>query len=131
MLYASNLNRASFGIAVNEIQRSLGDVPNDAEAAYDMQYTPVRQGWYVGYPVTGGGYQSRNSCSNLGADAAATSSQSTAETALAQLAKHQRFQAAMQVIGTMSILAVASVAVAKAISESRSKSTLGRRRRRK
>lgn len=128
MLFASNPHRASFGIAVNEIQRSLGDVPNDAEAAYDLQYTPVRQSWYVGYPVTGGGYQSRNNC-NLGADA---TSQSTAEMALAQLAKHQRFQAALQVIGTVSILAVATVAVAKAISESKSKSTVfGRRRSRR
>lgn len=28
--------------------RMLGDVPNDFEASVDLQYTPVRQGWYVG-----------------------------------------------------------------------------------
>lgn len=46
---------SGLGLATNEIQRSLnglGDVPNDFEAAVDLQYTPVRQGWYYGYPVT-------------------------------------------------------------------------------
>lgn len=47
--------RNGLGFATNEIQRSLnglGDVPNDFEAAVDLQYTPVRQGWYYGYPIT-------------------------------------------------------------------------------
>ena len=42
----------------NEAQRSLtgfGEIPNDFDAVVDLQtYTPVRQGWYVGIPVTGG-----------------------------------------------------------------------------
>jgi hypothetical protein len=53
----SSGSSGALGLATNEIQRSLngamlGDVPNDFEAAVDLQYTPVRQGWYYGYPVT-------------------------------------------------------------------------------
>lgn len=36
------------GYIVNEAQRSLNDVPNDFEAARDLCYTPVRQGWVYG-----------------------------------------------------------------------------------
>lgn len=42
------------GLATNEIQRSLnglGDTPNDFEAAWNLQYTPVREGWYYGQPI--------------------------------------------------------------------------------
>lgn len=50
---------AGLGIPSNEMQRSLtglGDIPNDFEAYTDLQYYPVRQGWYYGYPIDGRGY---------------------------------------------------------------------------
>lgn len=109
--------RNGLGIAVNEMQRSingagLGDVPNDFEAAIDLQYTPVRQGWYYGYPSTGGGYASVQRCSRGGFADATTD---TELTAVQTLAKAQKAQALLQIVSTISIAVIASLAVARAI----------------
>jgi hypothetical protein len=117
------------GIAVNEMQRSingavlggpsrhvrrrrsLGDVPNDFEAAIDLQYTPVRQGWYYGYPSTGGGYESVPRCPNgLGDD---TTTQEL--TAIQLLARAQKAQAIMQIVSTASIAILATLAIMRAV----------------
>jgi hypothetical protein len=82
--------------------QALGDVPNDFEASVDLQYIPVRQGWYYGTPVDGRGYPG----SGLG-DAASDSVQ--------QLAKATKFQTILQVISTLSIATMAGLAIARAI----------------
>jgi hypothetical protein len=116
------------GIAVNEIQRSLGDVPNDAEAAYDLQYTPVRQGWYVGYPVTGGGYESSNRCSNGFGEGAAPSTPMPVEV---PPTKREKLAIGLQMAGTLAVVTVATVAVVRAFTDSKHRGTaFGRRRRR-
>jgi len=117
--------RNGLGIAVNEMQRSingagLGDIPNDFEAAIDLQYTPVRQGWYYGYPSTGGGYASVQRCPNsCGRGGLADATTDSELTAVQTLAKAQKAQAIMQVISTISISIIASLAIARAIHVSR------------
>lgn len=95
------------GIAVNEMQRSvgLGDVPNDFEAASDLQYTPVRQGWYYGFPINGGRYPRE-----FGDTATPSSTQD-----LTQVAKYQRASTILQAIATLSIATIASITVARVI----------------
>lgn len=83
----------------------FGDVPNDFEASVDLQYIPVRQGWYYGTPVDGRSYPDARR--NLG-DAAS-------EAALQQLAKTERLQTILQVISTMSIATMATLAIVRAI----------------
>ena len=117
------------GIAVNEMQRSingalggpsrhvrrrrsLGDVPNDFEAAIDLQYTPVRQGWYYGYPSTGGGYESVPRCPNGLGDDTTTAQELTA---VQLLAKAQKAQAIMQIVSTASIAILATLAIMRAV----------------
>jgi hypothetical protein len=92
----------------NDARGQFGDVPNDFEASVDLQYIPVRQGWYYGRPVDGRGYPDVRG--GLGADAPAT-----AEEALKQLAKTERLQAILQVISTLSIATVATLALVRAI----------------
>lgn len=87
--------RNGLGFPVNEIQRSLnglGDVPNDFEAAVDLQYTPVRQGWYYGYPIT-------NPSAGLGQPTTVAPGATTAG------------QTFMQVVSTASIAIMASLAL--------------------
>jgi hypothetical protein len=136
MLVAS---RNGLGIAVNEMQRSinglghapagnntiipygrwqpfdpgaitrgyagLGDVPNDFEASVDLQYIPVRQGWYYGNPVNGGSYPTMQPARSALGDAATD----------AESLKLERTQTILQVISTISIAAVATLAVIGAI----------------
>lgn len=87
----------------------FGDVPNDFEASVDLQYIPVRQGWYYGQPVNGGTYPDANLPlrNGLGDD--------TSERALQTLAKTERLQTILQVVSTLSIATVATLAVIKAI----------------
>ena len=104
--------RSHLGLPVNEIQRSLnglGDLPNDFEAAVDLQYTPVRQGWYYGYPVTGGGYASVPRCG-----ARAGLGEATPEAAAA-LVRVEKLQTVLQVVSTLAITTIASLAVMRAI----------------
>jgi hypothetical protein len=140
MLVAS---RNGLGIAVNEMQRSingmgghalagnntiipyghwqpfdpgaitrgyagLGDVPNDFEASVDLQYIPVRQGWYYGNPIDGRSYPTMQSMPSRGGlgDAAVD----------AETLKLERTQTILQIISTVSIAAVATLAVIRAIS---------------
>jgi hypothetical protein len=137
MLVAS---RNGFGIAVNEMQRSinglghapgggriipyghwqpfdpgaitrgyagLGDVPNDFEASVDLQYIPVRQGWYYGNPIDGRSYPTMQPMPSRGGFGdAATDAESL---------KLERTQTILQVISTVSIAAVATLAVIGAI----------------
>jgi len=91
--------RRGLGLATNEIQRSLNgaglsDVPNDFEAAVDLQYTPVRQGWYYGYPVT-------NPTSSAGLGQPGTIAPAATTTG----------QLVMQVLSTASITIMASLAL--------------------
>lgn len=95
----------------------LGDVPNDFEASVDLQYIPVRQGWYYGQPVNGRGYPDanlplRNGLGRHFGDA-------TSEAALQQLAKTERLQTILQVVSTLSIATVATLAVIKAVRSAR------------
>lgn len=86
----------------------FGDVPNDFEASVDLQYIPVRQGWYYGQPVDGRGYPDAGlPRRNLG--------DATSEQALQQLAKTEKLQTILQVVSTLSIATVATLAVIKAI----------------
>jgi len=96
----------------------FGDVPNDFEASVDLQYIPVRQGWYYGQPVNGGSYPDanlplRNGLGRHMGDA-------TSEAALQQLAKTERLQTILQVVSTLSIATVATLAVIKAVRSIRS-----------
>jgi len=98
--------------------RGFGDVPNDFEASVDLQYIPMRQGWYYGQPVNGGGYPDanlplRNGLGRHMGDA-------TSEQALQQLAKTERLQTILQVVSTLSIATVATLAVIKAVRSTRS-----------
>jgi hypothetical protein len=91
----------------------FGDVPNDFEASVDLQYIPVRQGWYYGQSVNGGTYPDanlplRNGLGRHMGDA-------TSEEALKQLAKSEKLQTILQVVSTLSIATVATLAVIKAI----------------
>ena len=130
----------SFGITVNEVQRSLngandftsqiipydmympypantlpavpplqpqilggfGDVPNDFEAGYDLQYTPVREGWYYGSQL-GGALGHMNNYS----------AQDTEQ--LKRLVKFQRRQTFLQMISAMSVATVALITAYKFI----------------
>jgi len=88
----------------------LGDIPNDFEASTDLQYIPVRQAWYYGYPVDGSGYPQPQ---QFGADAPI----STADAAeLQRIAKLERTQTILQVISTVSIATIATLTIFKAIS---------------
>jgi len=112
----------------DQISRGLGDVPNDFEASVDLQYIPVRQGWYYGYPVDGSGYpDARNGLGQAGgrrrrgqlAQAAAVTSGDPA--ALATLAKMEGIQTFLQVISTLSIATVATLAVVRAVRSRKSR----------
>jgi hypothetical protein len=87
----------------------FGDVPNDFEASVDLQYIPVRQGWYYGHPVDGSGYPDAGLPRKNGFGDA------TAEAAVKSLARSERLQTILQVISTLSIATVATLAVVKAI----------------
>jgi len=90
----------------------LADVPNDFESSVDLQYIPVRQGWYYGHPVDGSGYPDAGlPRRNLG--------DSTSEQALQQLAKTERLQTILQVISTLSVATLATLAVLRAIQSRR------------
>lgn len=102
----TNLGRRSLG------RRSLGDVPNDFEASVDLQYIPVRQGWYYGKPVDGRGYPDVRGGFGQAAAAAAASGN---DEALKQLAKAEKIQTILQVISTLSIATIASLAIGRAI----------------
>lgn len=97
-------------------QKSLGDVPNDFEASVDLQYIPVRQGWYYGNPVDGSGYPDARY--GLGADVAPAPVPSSVD-ALAQLAKAERTQTIFQIISTVSIATLATLAIIRAIRTAR------------
>jgi hypothetical protein len=88
----------------------FGDVPNDFEASVDLQYIPVRQGWYYGNPVDGGSYPKMQSMPSRGGFGDAT-----AEEAVKSLAKSERLQTILQVISTLSVAAVATLAVIRAV----------------
>lgn len=101
----------------------LGDVPNDFEASVDLQYIPVRQGWYYGYPVNGSGYPDgglgrastsveRRLCRRQFGQAAAAAGDPAA---LASLAKMEKIQTVLQVVSTLSIATVATLALVKAV----------------
>jgi hypothetical protein len=85
----------------------FGDVPNDFEASVDLQYIPVRQGWYYGAPIDGRGYPDASRQKSLG--------DATADVALQQLARAEKFQAVLQVISTASIAVLATLAVMRAV----------------
>ena len=128
MLLASRTS--GLGIYVNEMQRSinglghgpsgiipygrwsayhpggLGDVPNDFEASRDLQYIPVRQGWYYGYPIDGRGYPDVRR--GLGEN-------DRSAIALQQLTKYERTQTVLQAISTFSIATIAVLTVARAV----------------
>jgi hypothetical protein len=90
------------------ITRGFGDVPNDFEASVDLQYIPVRQGWYYGQPVNGGSYPDAGLPRRGFGDA-------TSEAALQQLAKTEKLQTILQVVSTLSIATVATLAILRAI----------------
>jgi len=103
----------------------LGDVPNDFEASVDLQYIPVRQGWYYGYPVDGSGYPDgglgrtttsveRRLRRRQFGQAAATAAAAD-PVALASLAKMEKIQTVLQVVSTLSIATVATFALVKAV----------------
>ncbi len=104
-------------LALSHRRRNLGDVPNDFEASVDLQYIPVRQGWYYGKPVDGRGYPDVRS--GLGQAAAAAVASGNDET-LKQLAKAEKIQTILQVISTLSIATIASLAIGRAIRTARS-----------
>jgi len=88
----------------------LGDIPNDFEASTDLQYIPVRQAWYYGYPVNGGGYPQPR---QFGADAPISTADASE---LQRIAKLERTQTILQVISTVSIATIATLTIVKAIS---------------
>lgn len=95
------------------IARGFGDVPNDFEASVDLQYIPVRQGWYYGTPVDGRGYPDAKQ--GLGRVRANGLGDASSEAALRQLAKTERLQTILQVISTASIATMATLAIIRAI----------------
>lgn len=98
------------------IARGLGDVPNDFEASVDLQYIPVRQAWYYGTPVDGRGYPDAGlPRSGLGAVRRRALGDAASEAALKQLAKTERLQTVLQVVSTLSIATMATLAIARAI----------------
>lgn len=115
------------------IARGLGDVPNDFEASVDLQYIPVRQAWYYGYPVNGSGYPDarlpkRNGLGvAMDVDARGRArwrrynglGDATSDAALQQLAKVEKLQTVLQVVSTLSIATVATLAVIRAIRSAR------------
>ncbi len=123
------MSQRGLGIAVNEMQRSLngagryrrrqlGDVPNDFEASVDLQYIPVRQGWYYGYPAQNWTPSTVSPTVQYGLGGLRDDTQTSPEkTAIEQLAAGQRMTAVLQVVSTLSIAIIASLAIAKAIKE--------------
>lgn len=112
--------RTGLGIYVNEAQRSingLGDVPNDFEAGVDLCYTPVRQGWYYGVPVRTEGRGLGQGSGTTAAAAAAVSANDQA--ALKGLVRLQRMQTFLQVMATLSITTLATLAVVQGIKDRR------------
>jgi hypothetical protein len=99
-------------IAHKRRRRGLGDVPNDFEASVDLQYIPVRQGWYYGHPVDGSGYPDARGGLGQGVTV-------TTDDVIAQLAKSERTQTIFQVISTISIATLATLAVIRAIKTAR------------
>ena len=95
-------------------RRQFGDVPNDFEASVDLQYIPVRQGWYYGRPVDGRGYPDAR-----GGFGQAAATPATPDDALAQLAKAERTQTIFQIISTVSIATLATLAIVRAIRAAR------------
>jgi hypothetical protein len=121
--------------------RGLGDVPNDAEAAIDLQYTPVREGWFYGVPVQGFPNSQRDSdptvlvgnaaLAALGDPTAALVAQSNGDAlSMRRLVRAQRAQTALQVVSTLSIATLAGLAIAKAVFVSREKKAMSGWRRR-
>jgi hypothetical protein len=93
--------------AITRGYAGLGDVPNDFEASVDLQYIPVRQGWYYGNPIDGRSYPTMQPMPSRGGlgDAATD----------AETLKLERTQTILQIISTVSIAAVATLAVIRAI----------------
>lgn len=89
----------------------LGDVPNDFEASVDLQYIPVRQGWYYGQPVDGRGYPDVRS--GFGQVTPTPTPSTPAD--LDRLAKIERTQTIFQAISTVSIATIAALTIAKAV----------------
>lgn len=87
--------------------RGFGDIPNDFEASVDLQYIPVRQGWYYGQPIDGRGYPD----GGLG--------EATTTTDLEKVAKLQRTQTILQAVSTISIATIATITIVRTISELR------------
>jgi len=115
MLAATYTN--GLGIIVNEMQRSLsglGDVPNDFEAGVDLCYTPVRQGWYYGCPITGVGRET-----GLGQDAATAAAIAATtpggQEALKSVVRAQRMQVTLQVFSTLAVATLAGLGVWQAL----------------
>jgi hypothetical protein len=115
---------------VPQLHRALGDAPDDFEAAVDLQYTPVRQGWFYGQPVGGypGGvnygrgapevFVGASAIANLGGNAAAAIAHAGGdEASLRKLVRSQHIQTTLQAVSTFSLAAVAGLAIAKSISE--------------
>jgi len=94
-------------------RRSLGDVPNDFEASVDLQYIPVRQGWYYGQPVDGRGYPDARS--GFGQVTPTTPTTPTVPADLDRIAKIERTQMIFQAISTISIATIAALTIAKAV----------------
>jgi hypothetical protein len=90
----------------------FGDVPNDFEASVDLQYIPVRQGWYYGQPVDGRGYP----------DAKQGFGDAASDAAMQQLAKTEKLRTALQVISTMAVATMATLAVVRFVRHRRSAS---------
>lgn len=122
--------------------RGLGDVPNDFEAAIDLQYTPVREGWFYGVPVQGFPKVDRDNDPEVlvGNAAIAALGDSTAAMvahghgdamSLRRLVRAQRTQTVLQVVSTLSIATLAGLAIAKAVHVTREKKSMSGWRRRR
>lgn len=95
---------------------ALGDVPNDFEAAADLQYTPVRESWYYGTPVTGKMFNDPGAGTRryLGHKFAKGNIQAFEMLELQRLVALQRRQTMLQTIATASVAVIASLALIKA-----------------
>jgi hypothetical protein len=102
------------GYIHNEAQRSLTDVPDDFEAARDLCYLPVRQGWTYGTLVQ---HPPRlNGLGSAGLSVAATAALAAgSEEALAELTKIQRRSMWLSVVSSVSVAALATVAIVGAL----------------
>jgi len=108
----------------------LGDVPSDSEAAIDLQYTPVRQGWFYGEPVQGFPDHHREGDPQVfvGPEALAmlgeaANNKNSSDPALKTLVRVERLQTALQIISTASIAVLATLAVGKAVHFARMRKT--------